>query len=285
MLGRIRSGAIFLAAFSLRGQDADVRIYSEFQRVTPFGTIVASDRAAAPREVISPAVVRNGYASFHVAVTAPPNAIYFLAVQMYPSNILRVKLYRETFTGYRGEWIPDALEEIRTPSNSIGVMPDPWVNVPGQTTNVYLLDVWVPPETPPGFVRLEVLAKTIDWRVAPMELRIQPARVPSLPVTLRAPPVPALGAPADEAAWSGVLMDSPSVPPAPLNVRSVIWRNAAQDAAVWRELAPGAVQELRRGLWEALSERESFGFLSPGAELYLRFRNQLIRAASRHALR
>jgi len=48
-----------------------LRVLSEFQRVDPFGDVVAVDRTVNPREILSPAVARNAFASFHVAVSVP----------------------------------------------------------------------------------------------------------------------------------------------------------------------------------------------------------------------
>jgi hypothetical protein len=120
-------------------------IYSEFQRVDPFGNVVAADRALAQREILSPAVVRNGFASFHVVVSVPPKESYFLFVGTNPPNACRYTLYREHFAKTENGWIPDALTETpRLPD--WGVMPDPDDHVEGQTARLYLLDVWIPPD-------------------------------------------------------------------------------------------------------------------------------------------
>jgi hypothetical protein len=143
-----------LLAVSLSAQTVQLRIEN-----------VEADRAQPPREVLSPAVVRNAFASFHLVVTAPANESYFLAVQANPAGVLQWKLYEEK--------IPDALEEARPPY--FGVIPA------GQTTRAYLLDVWVPRDAPVGKVRLEALVKVGYWRIAPMEVRILSTVVPDLP--------------------------------------------------------------------------------------------------------
>src|ERR1041385_4727377 len=71
-----------LAAAFLRAQS--VEVYSEFQRPDPLGAIVAADRAESPREILSPAVARNGFASFHIAVSVPLQTNYFLYVVTNP---------------------------------------------------------------------------------------------------------------------------------------------------------------------------------------------------------
>jgi hypothetical protein len=241
----------------------ELRVYSEFQRVDPFGNILSADRAEKPREILSPAVPRNAHTTFHVAVTGPPKTMYFLAVQTNPPDVFRWRLYEERFVKAGNAWIPDALEEAREPF--FGVLPDAAAGIPGQTTRVYLLDVWVPWNAPVGKVRLEVLAKTDYWRLWPMEVRVLPAIVPEMPVLKRSPDLPDLTMPADTAARRA-LKNKPAVPSEPSSLRGLIWRNGAQDAALAATLdqagAPGARN-------------------SAGAESYLRFRDRLYREASR----
>src|SRR5438270_8816561 len=73
-----------LANAALHGQS--LAVYSEFQRVDPFGQIVAVDRGPQPREILSPAAPRNGFVSFHIAVTGPPGLNYFLYIVTSPLN-------------------------------------------------------------------------------------------------------------------------------------------------------------------------------------------------------
>ena len=143
----MRTGILILIATALRAQSLEV--YSEFQRVDPSGKVVAIDRAEQPREILSPAVARNGYASFHIVVSAPPKTNYLLYVVTNPLDACRVTLYKERFVKTGGGWVPDTLEEIhRLPD--FGAMPDPDEDIPGQNTRVYLLDIWIPPDADPG---------------------------------------------------------------------------------------------------------------------------------------
>ena len=107
----------------LSAQTVRLRVYSEFQRVDPFGEILAIDRSETPREILSPAVARNAFTSFHVAVTTPPKTGYFLALQSYPADTFRWTLYEEKFVASGDSWIPDTLLEARRPY--FGAMPDP----------------------------------------------------------------------------------------------------------------------------------------------------------------
>jgi hypothetical protein len=89
--------ALWLFSMPLAMTAVQLRVYSEFQRVDPFGNILAVDRAERPRELLSPAIPRNAYTSFHVAVTGPPKTMYFLAVQTNPPDVFRWRLYEEKF--------------------------------------------------------------------------------------------------------------------------------------------------------------------------------------------
>src|SRR5689334_12690929 len=101
-----------------------VEIYSEFDRPDPFGGIVPLDRPARPREILSPAVARNAFTSFHIAVTVPANESYLLYVVPNPISACRVSLYKEHFVRTAAGWIPDKLTQVqRLPD--FGVMPDP----------------------------------------------------------------------------------------------------------------------------------------------------------------
>ncbi|MEO7650131.1 MAG: hypothetical protein ABIZ80_06665 [Bryobacteraceae bacterium] len=271
---------LLLLTASLPAQQVRLRLLSEFQRVDPFGEILPADRALVPREIISPATPRNSFFSYHVAITTPPKESYFLAVQMYPPNAFAFRLFEERFVRRGDRWIPDTLEEARYPY--FGAMPDPREDIPGQTTRVYLLDVWVPPERSIGRVRLEVLAKVGYWRIAPMEVRVLPARTPDLHSLLFDRDLPDLDQPADAATWLP-LADFPAGAPGaaaaganpPLSVRAAIRRNAAQDIALAQTLEPRTVRpEIFRRVWSAITDPLA------GAQWYLQIRDFLYRAAS-----
>ena len=159
-----------------------IRIYSELQRIGPKGDWVELDRGAKqtapPREILSPAVARNGYLSLQVAITADPRTNYFLAVQSNPDKVFDWKLYKARFEKHENHWVPGRLTEDRDPFFNIA--PDTDASIPGQTTQVFVLDAFVPESAPVGRVRLEVLVKSDSWRVAPMEVRILAAKLPSI---------------------------------------------------------------------------------------------------------
>src|SRR5437660_10060473 len=95
--------ALALAGCLLHAQSLE--IYSEFQRFDPFGKVVAADRAETPREILSPAVARNGFASFHVVVSVPPESNYFLYIVTNPVDACRVALYKERFIKTSNGWM------------------------------------------------------------------------------------------------------------------------------------------------------------------------------------
>jgi hypothetical protein len=270
----MRIGVLILITLALRAQSLE--IYSEFQRVDPFGNIVAIDRAEHPREILSPAAARNGHASFHVVVSVPPKTNYLLYVVTNPLNACRVALYKEHFVKTGDGWIPDTLAEVqRLPD--FGAMPDPDEDIPGQNTRVYLLDVWVPPDASPGRFRLEAQLKVGYWIVRPMEVRVISARVPDRSAGRepgRTATLPRVEEGADAAA-TAVLNDyisgafSPA-PAKPLTVRDIIRRNAIQDMALAG--SPQALEQLRKGL----PSRKTLG-----AEWYLRIRDLVYLEAQR----
>ena len=254
-------------------------LYSEFQRVDPFGNIVAQDRAETPREILSPAVPRNGFVSFHVVVSVPPRVSYFLYVVTNPVNACRVALYREHFTKTKDGWVPDALAEVhRLPD--FGVVPDPDEHIPEQTARLYLLDVWIPPDADVARFRLEVQLKVGYFIVRPLEIRVTPTVVPAISKTVETASLPPLEQSADAAAAAplAAYIAGKTEPPEahPLTVRGIIRRNAIQDMAVAATLdrgraGPDAIEKRRK---EVMTK-------SSAAEWYLRIRDLLYREAQK----
>jgi hypothetical protein len=226
----------------LRGQGeappaADIRIFSEFQRFDPFGNIVAADRGTPSREILSPAVARNGHLTVHVAVTAPPNTNYFLYAASNPADLVDITIYREYYAPCGTGYCPDFV--VRVPSPSFGAIPES-TELANETTRCYLLDIHAHSDTPPRRVRVETLLKVGTWEVAPMEVRIMEPLVPdnasnSAPngaMEVQSEIAP-LDAPAGSTAQLQLLRflagERPSVPPALLRTRDFEQRNAAED--------------------------------------------------------
>jgi len=275
------SAALALTA-TLRAQSVD--IYPEFRRVDPFGAVAAADQALAPREILSPAVARNGFASFHIVISLPPKETYLLYVAPNPISACRVALYKEHFVKTSHGWIPDTLVEV-THLPDFGVMPDPDDNIEGQTTRLYLLDLWIPPNADVARFRLEVQMKVADWIVRPMEVRVLPARIPAIaaadPAAAIPPNFPAVEHGADSPALQVVheyLSGSPlRAGPQPLTLRGIIRRNALQDMALAASLDPAVAGPgaLERRTIDLLWNNLSFVPHVFGAEWYLRLRDFL----------
>jgi hypothetical protein len=256
-----------LAASAVLARGQALHVFSEFQRVDPFGEIVPQDRGATPREILSPGVPRNGFLTLHVAVTVPVGEDYFLYVVPNPVDACHVSLYQERFVKTATGWIPDTLAPV-TRLPYFGAMPDPAQHIPAQTTRLYLLDLWVPPNArPPGF-RLEVQLKMGGWTVWPMEVRVLPFNVPAKSGGGVSRPLPPVDQPADAAARAPVedllagVEDSREIDPD--TVRAVIRRNAVQDM----ELAKSLDRAELRKVWESRP---------PGAEGYFRLRDRIYR--------
>lgn len=269
--------AAFAFAALLPAQSVD--LYSEFQRVDPFGNIIPADRSETPREILSPAVARNGFASFHVVVSVPPKMSYFLYVVTNPVNACRVALYREHFTRTKDGWVPDALDEVhRLPD--FGVVPDPDEHIPEQTARLYLLDVWIPPDASVGRFRLEVQLKVGYFIVRPLEIRVTPALVPANTKTVETASLPPLEQPADAATaapLTAYLAGKAEQSEAhPLTVRGIIRRNAIQDMAV-----AATLDRSQAGPEVLKKRREESADKSSGAEWYLRIRDLLYREAQK----
>jgi hypothetical protein len=265
-----------------------VGIHSEFQRIGPFGEVVAADRSDYPREVLSPELPRNAHSVFHISVTTPPGTSYFLYVGSNPANVIETTVYKEDFEHVGDQWIPDTLEASRMPA--FGFMPDSAAQIPGQTTRCYLLDIWVPAKVDPQRVRVEVLLKIGVWYVAPMEVRIGNARVPpkSAMVTRafsmwEPEGFPGIGEGIDTGAMDSVARYLLGRPPAESGVmktiRDVVRRDVEQDIAIARQF-----REVPQPLW-SLAEN---GILESwmrgpdlmhwsGAEWYLRVRDWIYR--------
>lgn len=214
----------------------DIRLYSEFERFDPYGNPAAPDRDMAPREILSPAMPRNGHLTLHIVVTGPAGTNYLLYAGTNPPNILRFKVYREYFTRCGNGYCPDWLTEQKLPA--FGAIPEylPDLSgpaIPNQTARCYLLDIYAPPDVPPRRVRVEALLKVGTWLVAPMEVRVVAPRVPETGIPETAEDLALIDAPASATAGIQLFRYLAGLPPEYpkqlLRVRDFIQRNAAED--------------------------------------------------------
>jgi hypothetical protein len=268
------------ALLARAGHAQSVDIYSEFLRPDPFGSVVAADRALAPREILSPALARGAHLTLHIAVSVPPQESYLLYVSPNPTNACQVALYKEHFQKTPAGWIPDRLEELhRLPD--FGAMPDPDDHIEGQTTRAYLLDLWVPPDAPVGRFRVEVQLKMGDWVVRPMEIRVVEAHLVEGAVTTGGlQPLPPVEEATDAVALA-TLADyevgrATTAPPID-TVRAAIRRDTLQDMALAAALPKDVAgpEALQRRAFDLMRANLLFTPRVFGAEWYLRIRDFL----------
>ena len=262
-----------LASLACHGQS--LTVYSEMQRTDPSGQVTAADRGLASREILSPALARNAYTSFHIVLSMPAGSAYALYFGENPEHSARAELWREVYQRHGDSWIPDRLVSISTPYE--GKM-----DQPGQTCQAFWLDVWVERDSPVRRIKIEPEVWIGDrWLTYPIEARIVAATAPR---RYTPGPSPAsAAAPADEtarrilAAWL-CGRPEPAGSPGPANLRDFLVRNARQDTGlaeragkdrIWRTI--GAAD---RGAWCANPARPQ----SAGAEWYLKVRDTLYRA-------
>ena len=257
-----------------------LEIYSEFQRIDPFGKVVPADRSTRSREVLSPAVPRNAFASFHIAVSLPRDESYFLYVAPNPANACDIYVYRERFLETDQGWIPDTLVKLdRLPD--FGVIPDPSESIPGQNTRLYLLDVRIRPNTTVQRIRLEVQLKIGYFLVRPIEIRVLDLKVPELKDTPdTSPPTEPATARSDTFALETLrnffLTGQATEPLDSADIRAIIKRNAVQDIAlaISRNPTHGVPYVMKKTMQGILR--------SAGPEWYLQFREYLYRNWLRH---
>jgi hypothetical protein len=147
-----------------------VSVYSDLAKIDGSGKVTAPDD---PREILSPALVRNGFNSFQVVIETPAEAKWWLFVGLNPENSVKVTMYRE---------MGESLEPIDLPYQSSG-------------TQVFWMDLWAEGDAPIRRIKVEPeLYINEDWVTYPIEGRVVEARIP--PGTASAPAVRQ-----DPAAW------------------------------------------------------------------------------------
>jgi hypothetical protein len=223
-----------LTALTLVASGQSIRVHTEMQRIDPFGNVIKADRSAdgRSREVLSPALGRHTFSSFHVVVEPPVGVPYWLYIGTNPETILDVTLYKEIFELRDGEWVPDKLVKVDLPYN--GLVPEK--HIPGQTVEVFFLDLFVPKDAEVRRMKVEPQMWIPDrWITYPMEVRIATRQL--LTQTPARGGIAPVDSPADSTyrdVFSAVFCDSRenNAPGPPLSIRSLLLRNARQDAAL-----------------------------------------------------
>src|ERR1700687_4315313 len=138
-----------LAGSFLFGQS--IQVYSEFAQLNDAGEVVAPEN---PREILSPAVARNAFSSFQLAIQVPRGVKFLVYVGQNPDNAARVSVYRRD----GGKLVP--------------------VVVPyeGVSSQVLWMDLWVAGDAPVRRVKTEPqIGIGGDWLTYPMEVRVSEA--------------------------------------------------------------------------------------------------------------
>lgn len=229
---------LFLIASCLQAQV--LRVFSEFVHFGPDGE---PSQPSTPREILSPAVARNSFATYQILVKASPGTSSTLWIGQNPENTFQVTLYRER---------AGQLTKLSEP-----------VDIEG--TEVIWMDVWVKRDLVPARYKLEPeLYLNQDWVIYPMEVRVVEATVPEGARSL------GVASPMD-VMRSNVCGMKPAPPPdapPPITPASLRYRNALADLAL-AQAAPK--DELRR----IVGPCDQVPLENP--EAYLRIRDYLLR--------
>ena len=266
-----------------------LRAYSEFTRFDPLGNIIRVDRGAEPRHILSPGFARNGYASLRIVVRLDKPASFSLEIGQNPVNAVKPQLYKEIYEEHNGEWIPDRLLPVGLPYK--GRIPDPAVNVSGQTTATFWLDMWIDAKAEVDRIKIEPqLYVYDDWYTWPMEVRIMEPVYPK--VSTSSVDLPPATARSDSTAIAALRQefcgDKPKAAESVLTTRQLIRRNALQHTALGRVRNEQATRDaLVRSSGAASVEAwcQSKQPPSTGPEWYLRFRDQIFNSRPAPRLR
>lgn len=133
-----------------------LRVFSEFVVFDKAGDPVMP---AQPREILSPALVRNGFTSFQISIQGPPRVRWTLYVGQNPDDAVKITLYRAA-----GERLEVAEQPVQ-----------------GEGVQILWMDVWADRAAPVRRIKIEPqLQVGADWVIYPMEGRVVDAVVPSV---------------------------------------------------------------------------------------------------------
>ena len=225
-----------MAAASAFAQN--VQVYSEFAQLDDAGEVAAPEN---PREILSPAVARNAFSSFQLAIQVSPGTKFAVFIGQNPENAVKVTLYRRTSA---------KLEPVDLPYL-------------GDGPQVLWMDLWVDSHAPVRRVKLEPQVNVAgDWLTYPMELRVAE---PLVPDQLRPEPGLASSFEVMQAYLCGTKI-RPLAGRVPVTAE-LSFRNARQDLA----LAAAGSLALREELKKAMGGCNAKPPANP--EFYLRLRD------------
>jgi hypothetical protein len=219
-----------------------VQVYTEFARLDASGKVLAPET---PREILSPALARNAFTSFQVAITAEKGEHWRLFVGQNPENAVTVTMYRET--GQR-------LEKVDLP-------------LEGDGPAVLWMDAWTARGAPVARIKIEPqLEYREDWVIYPIEGRVMEATVGDgpWPAGTEDPVDVIRGFVCAAKAGEGV----PSPANSPVTIARLRYRNARQDLTL---AASAPKEDLQKLVGSCEAPRPD------DAEWYLRIRDYLFR--------
>src|SRR5579884_66759 len=137
-IANVKLALMFLLGLSSWAQT--LTVYSELAEIdSASGKVIAPET---PREILSPALIRNGFTSFQVVVEAPNDTKWWLFVGQNPENAAKVTIYRES---------GQMLEPVELPLR-------------GDGSAVFWMDVWLDRDAPVQRIKLEPeLYVNDDW--------------------------------------------------------------------------------------------------------------------------
>jgi hypothetical protein len=173
----LRNSPILLLLWACRCHAVELRALPEFFRPDPLGGIVTSDRSGAiPLDAVKMAAARGSYAAFHLVVKTEAPQACRLSLR-FP---LSADLYREWFhfNAPDGKYYPDALIPVNTPYQF--QIPDAENHIPGQNSQGFWVDLWIPPSAKPQVYRgTAELSSGSERKMLPIELSVLPVVVPA----------------------------------------------------------------------------------------------------------
>jgi hypothetical protein len=143
----------FLAGGLSAQEIAEVQVVSEFAN-GPGG-----------REILSPALVRNGWSRFRLMIRGPAATSFELDIAQNPEGAARTALFRDG-------------KPVDLPVRSL---------IPASGTALFTVEFWINGDAPVRRIKLEpqVYTEASKWIVYPMEGRVVERAVPAVPARAR----------------------------------------------------------------------------------------------------
>ncbi|MEQ1948189.1 MAG: hypothetical protein ABL995_13425 [Bryobacteraceae bacterium] len=225
MKSAVLLGLAFLGA-SVGASAQPLRVYSEFAKIDAAGNVMTPE---SPREILSPAIARNAFATFQIVIQVPPDTPYTLRMGLNPENAIKYTFYREadetTPNGPRLEPVSEYYED--------------------SVTRVIWLDLWMDKDAPVRRIKVEPqLFINDDWVIYPMEVRIREPQVADNGVR-------GMGVLEPFAVMQSALCRKPlpvSSTPVALTAASLRYRNALQDLALAESAVASDKEEMKKRL-------------------------------------